>query len=69
MAKKFAAWREVTTEINGRKIRGSYTTHKGMVTVRSADGTKSTKIGGSAPETLAQKLLRELARENEWDLR
>jgi len=39
------------------------------VTVRSADGTKSTKIGGSAPETLAQKLLHELARENEWDLR
>jgi hypothetical protein len=38
-----------------REIRGTYIAEKGMITVRSAYGSKSTQVGGSAmyPEPLA----------------
>jgi hypothetical protein len=56
-------WREITTEYNGRTIKGSFKFIDGMVDVRTPHGSKATQSGGHTPEQTAQKLLRELARE------
>jgi hypothetical protein len=56
-------WREITTEYNGRTIKGSFKYLDGAVTVRTPHGSKTTQVGGQTPEQMAKRLLRELARE------
>jgi hypothetical protein len=56
-------WREVTTEYNGRNIKGSFKFIDGMVIVRTPHGSKTTPSGGRTAEQTAKNVLRELARE------
>jgi hypothetical protein len=56
-------WREITTEYNGRAIKGSFKFLDGVVTVRTLRGTKAAQVRGQTPEQLAKTLLRELARD------
>jgi hypothetical protein len=56
-------WREITTEYNGRNIKGSFKFIDGMVIVRTPHGSKTTPSGGRTPEQTAKNVLRELARE------
>ena len=56
-------WREVTTEYNGRIIKGSFKFIDGKVDVRTQHGSKTAQLGGRTPEQVAKTLLRELARE------
>ena len=56
-------WREITTEYNGKIIKGSFKFIDGMVNVRTPHGSKTTQSGGHTPEQMAKTLLRELARE------
>jgi len=62
-------WREITGEHNGKTVRGRFKTDsKGIVTVSSADGTRSEHIGGLPVEYLAKRLLYELAVKAEKDI-
>ena len=56
-------WREITTEYNGRAIKGSFKFIDGRVDVRTLYGTKTSQSGGQSPERVAKNLLRVLARE------
>ena len=56
-------WREITTDYNGRAIKGSFKFIDGRVDVRTLYGSKTTQSGGHTPERIAKNLLRELARE------
>jgi hypothetical protein len=56
-------WREITTEYNGRTVKGSFKFIDGIVDVRTQHGSKTTQSGGHIPEQVAKNLLRELARE------
>jgi hypothetical protein len=56
-------WKEITTEYNGRTIKGSFKFIDGTVNVRTPHGSKATQSGGLTPEQVATNLLRELARE------
>jgi hypothetical protein len=56
-------WREVTTEYNGRIIKGSFKFIDGKVDVRTRHGSKTDQLRGRTPEQVAKTLLRELARE------
>jgi hypothetical protein len=56
-------WREITTEYNGRAIKGSFKFLDGVVTVRTLRGSKAAQVRGQTPEQLAKTLLRELARD------
>lgn len=52
-----------------RQISGRYSvTRGGLLTVRSAYGSKSTQVGGSPQEVIARMLLRELANAEFKDL-
>jgi hypothetical protein len=53
----------VTIEFEGRKVSGTYSVSRGMITVSTPYGRKITQVGGSTPASLARIMLRELARE------
>lgn len=53
----------VTYEIDGRAHRGTYWVAGKILTVSTGMGGKSRQVGSTPVETLAQELLRELARE------
>ena len=55
-------WREITSEYNGKAIKGSFKFLDG-VTVRTLHGSKAAQVRGQTPEQLAKTLLRELARD------
>jgi hypothetical protein len=55
----------VAIEREGRQHRGSYTVERRIITVRCDDGPpKTTQLGGSSTEPLAQMLPEELVAEN-----
>lgn len=56
---------DVEIEFEGRVIKGFYSASNRMITVPSAQGSKTTQLGCSAahPEVLAKVMLRELAQE------
>ena len=56
-------WKEVTTEYNGRNVKGSFKFVDGRVDVRTLYGSKTAQSSGQDPERIAKDLLRELARE------
>jgi hypothetical protein len=43
-------WREITTEYNGRAIKGSFKFLDGVVTVRTLRGSKAAQVRGQTPE-------------------
>ena len=51
---------EISVAVGDRIIRGWYLSRRGMVTVTSEFGEKTTRIGGVPPESLARTMLREL---------
>jgi hypothetical protein len=53
----------VTIEFEGREVSGTYSVSRGMITVSTLYGRKSTQVGGSTSASLARIMLRELARE------
>lgn len=57
--RRFIAWNTLHTEHG----HGSWALIDNMLTVRTADGTKSAQIGGMPPEVLARMLMREIASE------
>ena len=54
----------VKIEIEGRTYSATYQERGRLVTVRTADGQKSTNAGSDPPEVIAVRLLRELVRES-----
>jgi hypothetical protein len=54
-------WNQITSEFYGRRIYGSYVIEDGMLKVKTPRGEKGTQLGGSNPDKLAERLLRELA--------
>jgi hypothetical protein len=56
---------EVSIAVGDRMIRGWYLSRRGMVTVTSEFGEKTTRIGAMPPEGLARVMLRELLADDE----
>jgi hypothetical protein len=54
-------WNQITSEFYGRRIYGSYVIEDGMLKVKTPRGEKGSRFGGSNPNELAERLLRELA--------
>ncbi|KII36894.1 hypothetical protein RY26_07670 [Pseudomonas fluorescens] len=50
-------------EFEGKTYRVTYSVDKGLITVRVVFGSKSTQVGNSPPELLAQIMGRELLSE------
>ncbi|MCY1369854.1 hypothetical protein D9M68_977530 [compost metagenome] len=53
----------VSIELNGRTYSGRYRVEKGIITVSTMSGSKSTQLGRLPEEALARMLLRELVDE------
>ena len=51
---------EIEVEFEGKLYEADYEVFRGILTVSTANGSKSAQIGSSPPEALAQLLLREL---------
>jgi hypothetical protein len=57
-------WRELDAVFLGRLVKGAYSMScDGLVTVKTAGGSKGTQLGGSLAIFVAKRLLRELAAE------
>lgn len=55
----FVTWHSLHCEYGN----GSWAVIDGLLTVRTANGSKTTQLGGMSPESLAQILMWELAAE------
>ncbi len=53
----------VACEIDGKTFKGNYWIAGKILVVSTAKGGKSTQLGAHLPETLAEKLLNQLAEE------
>ncbi|MFZ0150930.1 MAG: hypothetical protein WAM72_21825, partial [Xanthobacteraceae bacterium] len=54
-------WNQITTEFYGRRIYAAYVIEDGMLKVKTPGEEKGARFGGSNPNELAERLLRELA--------
>ena len=54
-------WNQITTEFNGRRVQAPYVIEDGILKVKTPGGEKGARFGGSNPNELAERLLRELA--------
>jgi hypothetical protein len=68
MADNIANRHEITIEVDGRSVTGTYTVWAGVITVSTALGTKATQVDGSSGSSavlnwLAKRMLRKLAKE------
>ena len=54
-------WNQITTEFYGRRISAAYVIEDGTLKVKAPRGEKGARFGGSNPDRLAERLLRELA--------
>ena len=54
----------ITCEIDDKAYRGTYWVACKILTVPTGMGGKSTRVGSTRTETLAEQLLRELAKED-----
>jgi len=50
----------IQIDCDGKTYRGYYTVARETVIVSYRDSTKSTPVGGSPPQSIAERLLREL---------
>jgi len=64
MTRRFVTW----TSMKNEHGTGSWAVIDGILTVRTAHGTKSAQIGGMPPEYLARVLMRELFYEQRPDV-
>ena len=55
-----AIWRDITTEIEGKTVTGTYAFSDWMITVKALRGHKSKRLDGSNPQSLARQMLAEL---------
>jgi hypothetical protein len=53
---------EVRVVVDGRIYTGQMKTKRGLVTVTTPYGEKTTQVGGSPPEITARTMLRELVK-------
>jgi hypothetical protein len=53
-------WNRITTEFYGRTVSGVYVIEGETLTVKTPRGERATWLGGSNPDWLAARLLREL---------
>ena len=58
-------WKQITTTVGGRKIKGEYCVQGHLTKVRTGDREKATDLRNSDPEDLARDMLRELVEESE----
>jgi hypothetical protein len=54
-------WNQITTEFYGRRVSAAYVIEDGTLKVKAPRGEKGARFGGSNPDRLAERLLRELA--------
>ncbi len=54
-------WNQITTEFYGRRIFAAYVIEDGMLKVKARRGEQGARFGGTNPDELAERLLRELA--------
>jgi hypothetical protein len=57
-------WKDIEVTV---QVTCAYKVEDGVVTVKSIYGSKSTLVGGSPPEFLARRMLRELVSEAKSD--
>jgi hypothetical protein len=60
---RLTVWQQVTIEISGRPLTGSYALEDGIVKVKTRYGEKATQVGAFNSEWVARRLLEELASE------
>jgi hypothetical protein len=60
---RLTVWQQITVEISGRPLSGSYAVEDGIVKVKTKYGEKVTQIGSFNSEWVARRLLEELATE------
>lgn len=53
----------ITVERGAKTYKATYRIEKGMITVSSGHGSKTTQLGSSPPETLARMILGEMINE------
>ena len=58
-------WKQITTTVDGRKIKGEYCVQGHLAKVRIGEREKATDLGKSDAEALARGMLRELVEEGE----
>jgi hypothetical protein len=61
--RRLTVWHQVTVEISGHPVSGSYTVEDGIVKVKTLYGEKATQVGSFNSEWVARRLLEELAAE------
>jgi hypothetical protein len=54
-------WYDIEIEFKGKTVKGRYYVERNVVTVSTWADRKSTQVGGSPPESIARRLLHELA--------
>jgi hypothetical protein len=54
-------WNQIKTEFYGRRICAAYVIQDGTLKVKTPGREKGARFGGSNPDELAERLLRELA--------
>lgn len=57
----------ITVNHNGKDYSATYRIEKGVITVRTVYGSKSTQLGSSPPESLARMLLSEMIQSGDAD--
>jgi hypothetical protein len=60
---RLTVWQQITVEISGHLLSGSYAVEDGIVKVKTLYGEKATQIGPFNSEWVARRLLEELAAE------
>jgi hypothetical protein len=60
-------WIEITVTRDGKTYRGVYRVERGIVTVTTLNGRKSTQVGGSTAKSIARILLGELVSDGNAD--
>jgi hypothetical protein len=57
------SWKAISTSVNGKKVEGEYSVSDHLVKVRHANREQGGDLGDGDPDTVARRLLRELAEE------
>ncbi len=60
---RLIVWQQITVEISGHPLSGSYAVEAGIVKVKTPYGEKVTQVGSFNSEWVARRLLEELAAE------
>ena len=58
---RLTVWQQITVEISGHPLSGSFAVEDGIVKVKTLYGEKATQIGPFNSEWVARRLLEELA--------